>query len=75
VSFELELLRVNKKGKAKVIDRGQCPLDLSVAELKAVFSTKSGKTGGAWTPSASLTLQGTKCSCIETVRHEPRRWS
>jgi hypothetical protein len=47
VSFELELLRLNKKGKAKVIDREQCPLDLSLAKLKAqrIFDEKR-KDGG-----------------------------
>jgi hypothetical protein len=35
VSFELEFLRLNKAGKATVVDREQCPLDLSLAKMKA----------------------------------------
>jgi hypothetical protein len=35
VSFELEFLRLDKDGKATVVDREQCPLDLSLAKMKA----------------------------------------
>jgi hypothetical protein len=35
VSFEIEFLRVDKEGKETVLDREHCPLDLSLAELKA----------------------------------------
>jgi hypothetical protein len=35
MSFELELLWLRKDGQAIVVDREQCPLDLSLAKLKA----------------------------------------
>jgi hypothetical protein len=47
VSFELELLQLGKDGKARVIDREQCPLELSLAKVKAqqIFEEKL-PTGG-----------------------------
>lgn len=35
MSFELEFLRLDKAGNTTVVGREQCPLDLSLAKLKA----------------------------------------
>ena len=47
MSFELELLRLGKDGKATVVDREQCPLDLSLAKVKAQqLLEETGTNGG-----------------------------
>jgi hypothetical protein len=47
VSFELELLRFDKDGRETIIKREQCPLDLSLAQLKAqTILDEQRKRGG-----------------------------
>jgi hypothetical protein len=46
VSFELEFLRLEKDGKATVIDREHCPLDLALAKIKAQHILDEKRTDG-----------------------------
>ncbi len=48
MTFELEFLGFGKDGKATVLDRENCPLDLSLAKIKAqhIIDEKRGDGSG-----------------------------